>query len=161
MSLPGTTTLKLAIGILCALALALLIHERNRWKATATLRQQQVAAQKAAHAATVANYRAAAEQARQADAANAERVRRAQARINERTADDFESRIAAARARSRQLQRQAGSTAADSGAGRAAPVPALSAAARTADQAAGEDRLSASEHRRQAEIAPPSARTML
>lgn len=145
MTLPGTTTLKLAIGILCALALALLIHDRNRWKSTAALRQQQVAAQQAAHAATVANYRAAAEQARRADAANAARVRRAQARINERTADDFESRIAAARARSRQLQRRAGSAAADPGAGRAAAVPALSAAARAAHQAAGEDRLSASD----------------
>lgn len=157
MTLPTATTLKLAIGILCALALALLIHDRKRWKSTAALRQQQVAAQQAAHAATVANYRAAAEQARRADAANAERVRRAQARINERTADDFESRIAAARARSRQLQRQAGSAAADPRAGRAAPVPALSAAARAAHQAAGEDRLSASGHRPQAEIAPPGA----
>ncbi len=52
MILPDATTLKLLIGILCALALALLVHDRNRWKSTATLRQQQVVAEKAAHLAT-------------------------------------------------------------------------------------------------------------
>ena len=145
MTLPNATTLKLAIGIVCALALALLVHDRNRWKSTATLRQQQVVAEKAAHLATVANYRAAAAQAREADAANAARVRLDQARINERISDDFESRIAAARARSGQLRRQQPSAAADPRSGRAAPVPALPAAALAAPQAAGENGLPASD----------------
>ena len=150
MSLPATATIKLAIAIVCALALALLVSDRNRWKSTASLRQQQVVAEKAAHLATVANYRAAAEQARRDDAANAARVRLAQARINERTADDFETRIAAARARAAgldgdRLRGQAASAAADPGRGRAAPVPGLPAAAQGAAQAAGEDGLPAAD----------------
>ncbi len=143
MILPDATTLKLLIGILCALALALalLVHDRNRWKSTATLRQQQVVAEKAAHLATAASYRAAAAQAREADAANAQRVRHEQARINERISDDFETRIAAARARSNQLRHEAASAAADRGNRRAAPVPGLPAAAGGAAEAAGENRL--------------------
>ena len=141
MTLPNATMFKLVAGILFALALALLISDRNRWKATATLRQQQIAAEKAAHSATVAYYRIAADQARRADAANAERVRRDQAAINERTADDYEKRIADARARAGQLQRPQRSAAADSGAGRAAPMPALPAAAAGIAEGAGQDRL--------------------
>jgi hypothetical protein len=141
MTFPNATTLKLAIGIACALALALLVHDRNRWKSTAALRHQQVVAEKAAHSATAANYRAAAAQAREADAANAARVERKQARINERTADDFESRIAAARARADELRDQATGAAADPRSGGAAAVPGLSASAGGAAEAAGEDRL--------------------
>jgi hypothetical protein len=141
MTVPSATTIKLAIGIACALALAILIHDRNRWKSAAAVRAQQVAAEQGAHAATVASYRAAAERARQADAAHAASVRIEQARINERTANDFESRIADARNRARRLQQQAESAAADPGAGRAAPVPGLPAAAGGAAQAAGEDGL--------------------
>lgn len=40
MTLLNATMVKLATGILLALALALLIHDRNRWKTTATLRQK-------------------------------------------------------------------------------------------------------------------------
>ena len=141
MSLPNALAVKLIAAILFVAALGLLVSDRNRWKGVATLRQQQVVAEKAAHSATVANYRAAAEQARRADAANTERVRREQAAINERTADDYEKRLADTRARARELQRQAGSTAAHPGAGRAARLPALPASARGAAEAAGEDRL--------------------
>ena len=131
-------TLKLAIGIAFALALALLVNDRNRWKSTAALRQQQVAAEKAAHSATVANYRAAAAQARAADAANAARVRIEQARINERTANDYEIRIAAARARADELRRHAQSAATDGGSGGAAAVPALPASSGSASEATRE-----------------------
>jgi hypothetical protein len=137
-------SLKLVIGIAAALMLALLINDRNRWKSTAALRQQQVAAEKAAHSATVANYRAAAEQARRGDAANAARVKASQAAINERTKDAFESRIAAARAHAGRLRLQAGNEA-DPRSGAAAPVPRLPAAAGGASQAAGEDGFSRSE----------------
>ena len=144
-AIPPWLTVKLAVAIGCALLLALLIHDRNRWKAAATLRQQQVVAEKAAHLATVANYRAAAEQARAADLANVARAKADQAAINERTADEFESRIAAARARaasiaSGRLRLDSGAEADPGGRG-AAPVPALSASAEGAAEAAGEDRL--------------------
>ncbi len=145
MTFPNAAMVKLAIGIICALALALLVNDHNRWKSTAVLRQQQAVAEKAAHLATVANYRAAAAQAPQADAANARRVEREQVRINERIEDDFESRIAAARLRSGELRRQAGSTAANPGAGRAAPLPGLPAATDAAPEAAGQNGLPAAE----------------
>ena len=141
MTALNAATLKLVTGIAFVLALTLLVHDRNRWKSTASLRQQQVAAEKAAHSASLANYRAASAQAREADAANAARVEREQARINERTADDFESRIAAARARAGGLRSQATGAAAGPGSGAAAPVPRLPAAAGGVAEAPGEDRL--------------------
>lgn len=145
MMLPGATALKLAIGIACALAVALMIGDRNRWKSIAALRQQQVVAEKAAHLATIANYRAAAAQAREADAINAGRVRIEQARINERISDDFESRIAMARARSGRLQQQRQSAAADPRGGRAQAVPGLPIAPGGAAEGAGESRLPSSD----------------
>lgn len=137
----NTTTMKLAIGIACALALALLVQDRNRWSSAAALRQQELVAERSAHSATIANYRAAAAQAREADAANAARVAHAQAAINERTADDYESRIAAARATAERLRRETAAAAAGHGGGGAAPLPRLPAPARSAPQTAGEDGL--------------------
>jgi hypothetical protein len=133
---------KLGLALVTALALALLVHDRNHWKGQAVLRQQQLVQSKAAFDQTVANYRAAAQQARAADAVNAARVKTAQAAISERTADDYETRIAAARADAQRL-RDNPTAAADSGAGRAAPMPGLPAAPERASQAAGEDELSA------------------
>ncbi len=147
---PSNLVMKLVAGLCALLLLALLVNDRNRWKATASLRQQQVVAEKAAHSATVANYRAAVEQARQADAANVARVKAEQSAINERTADDYESRIAAARAVYERLQREARSPA-HSGAGGAAPVPGLPPSAGADAQGPGEiglphsDRLLATE----------------
>ena len=133
---------KLGAALIASLAFALLIHDRNHWKAEAALRQQQLAQSKAAFDQTVAGYRAAAEQARAADAANAARVKTEQATINERTADDYQIRIAAARADAQRL-RDNPTAAADSGAGRAAPMPGLPPAPERASQAAGEDEFSA------------------
>lgn len=137
-------SLKLVIAIAAALMLALLVNDRNRWKAKTAHYSDLLAGERAAHGATVANYRAAAEQARRADASNAARVKAEQAAINERTANDYETRIAAARARADSLRRQsrAGTGA---GGGGAAPVPGLSAATEGTAQAAGQDRLSQSE----------------
>jgi hypothetical protein len=132
---------KLALGIACLLALALLVHDRNRWQAKAAQYAALLAAERGAHAGTVAAYRAAAQQARQADIANAARVRSRQAAINERSEDAFEKRLADARAAAGRLRPQAGAAAGHPGAGRAAPVPGLSPAAGRAAQAAGEDRL--------------------
>ena len=144
IAFPERLALKLVIGLAAALMLALLIGDRNRWKSKASHYSGLLAAERGAHSATVAGYRAAAGQARAADAANEARVKASQAAINERTANDYESRIAAARAYSDRLRRQARANA-DSGAGRAAPMPRLSAAAGVTAEAAGENRLSRAE----------------
>src|SRR5437763_1915450 len=60
--------------------------------------------------------------------------------ISERTANDFEARLADARVRAGRL-RQLATSATDSGGRRAAPVPGLSAAPGGPAQAAGQDRL--------------------
>ena len=135
--------LKLILGITCALALALLVHDRNRWKAAAGERQQRLVAEQVAHAGTIANYRAAAEQARQADRANAERVRARQAAINRRSEDAYEKRLADARAAAGRLRLQASAATGDPGNRRAAPVPRLPAAAGGPAETAGQDRLPA------------------
>jgi hypothetical protein len=137
--------LKLILGLACALAIAVLIHDRNRWKAKTAAYAEMLAGERAAHVGTVATYRAAAEQARRADIANAERVKARQAAINQRSEDAYEKRLADARAAAGRLRLPAGAAAAHPGAGRAAPVPGLSAAARSPAQAAGEDRLPVAE----------------
>jgi hypothetical protein len=142
---PGRLALRLFAGIGCALLLALLVHDRNHWKAKAAEYSQRLAAERAASAATVANYRAAAERARREDSENLARVRAEQAAINEGSTNDFESRIAAARARSGELRAKTGSAAADSGGRGSAPVPGVPAAAGAIAQGAGEDRLPQSE----------------
>jgi hypothetical protein len=139
----GTTWLYKILGAaLAAAAILWLVQSRDHWRdearGNATLYQQA----QAASAVTVANYRAAADQARREDAANVARAQAEQAAISERTTDDFESRIASARALADRLRKQAGSAAADPGAGRAAPVPGLSVAAAGTAQAAIQDRLS-------------------
>src|SRR4029453_12681572 len=91
-------TLKLIFGIACALALALLVHDRSRWKAKTAHYVEMLSAERAAHAAAVANVRAATEQARQADRANVERIKALQSAINQRSESDYERRIADARA---------------------------------------------------------------
>jgi hypothetical protein len=116
IAIPDRLALKLLAAIGCALLLVLLVHDRNRWKAKTEHYATVSAAERAAHSATVANYRAAAEQARRADAENAARVKAEQGAINERTANDFTSRIAAARARADELRRSARA---------AEPIPAL------------------------------------
>jgi hypothetical protein len=133
--------LKLVIGLGCVLLLVLLVQDRNRWKARTAHYAELLAGERAAHSATVANYRAAAEQARRADAANIARVEAAQADINQRSKHDYQSRIAVARAAAQRLRGDQ-SAATDPGRGGAAPVPALPAAAGRAAEAAGAHGLS-------------------
>lgn len=130
--------LKLVLAIACALAVALLVYDRNRWKAAAAERRDRLVAEQTAHAGTIANYRAAAEAARQADLANVERVKAAQAAINERSANAFEKRLADARSAAGRLRGRPAAPA-DPGRGRAAPVPGLPAAAAGIAETAGED----------------------
>lgn len=141
IALPSRLALKLVIGIGCALLLALLLHDRNRWKAKTAHYAEILAGERAAHSATVAGFRAAAEQARRADAANAVRVKSEQAAINHRSKHDYQSRIAVVRAAADRLRGSQGA-AADPGRGGATLVPGLPSAAARAAEAAREDRFS-------------------
>jgi len=130
------------IAVSLALGLLLLIQkgETRHWRKESAGFERLYRNEQAAFAGTLANYRAAAESARAADRANAARVAAEQRSINERTTNDFEARLAAARAAALRLRIDA-RAAAGSGPGGSAPVPGIPAPARSAAQAAGEDRL--------------------
>ena len=132
-------------GIAAAICLSLLLvvqkGETRRWRHQSAEHERLYRAEQAAFAATVANYRAAADAARAADKAAAERVIAAQRAINERTEDEYEARLAAARALAGRLRNQAHVAAADRGSSRSAPMPGLSTAPSGAPQAARQDRL--------------------
>ena len=138
IGVPERLAMKLVIAVGCALLLVLLVHDRNRWKAKTSHYAELLAAERASHGATAANVRAATERARRADADNAARVRAEQADINERTQDEMDRRLAAARAAAERLRNDPGA-AAHRGGGRATPLPSLSAAAGKADETAGQD----------------------
>lgn len=131
-------------GLAASLILALLLLaakiDGRHWRKQAAQFEQLYRGEARAHGATVANYRAAADRARAADRANAARVEAAQRSINERTAYDFEIRLAAARVRAGGL-RPSAQARADLGLGGAADLSRLSPAARGLAQTAGEDRL--------------------
>ena len=131
-------------GIAASFVLAVLLviqkAETRRFRNESSRFEQLYRSEQSAFATTVANYRTAAEAARAHDLANAQRVAAEQHAINERTADEFEARLADARARADRLRREA-AAAADPGSRSDASLPALSASARGVDQAAGEDRL--------------------
>lgn len=93
---------------LAALSILWLIDSRAYW-------QDRAKAEQAAHSQTVANYRAAATKAKADDAANKARVEAEQRTINERTAREYEARIADARARYSSLLPHAGSVASSTG----------------------------------------------
>ncbi|MFP5329684.1 MAG: hypothetical protein ACLGHC_06050 [Alphaproteobacteria bacterium] len=137
-------SLKLVIAVSLALMVALLVSDRNRWKAKTAHYSGLLASERSAHAATVANYRAAAERARREDAANAARVKAAQDAINERTVSEFETRIAAARASARRM-RADDPASRRTGGSSATPLPGLPAPAGGVAQAASEDGLSRSD----------------
>ena len=137
------------IGIAAGLALLVLLviakGETRRWRKQSAQFEQLYRVEQAAFARTVANYRAAADSARAADKANAERVKAQQHAITERIANDYETRLAAARAHAARLQLAAGAAATDPCAGRGAPVPGLPAARCGPAPAAGQDRLPAAD----------------
>ena len=134
----------LAASICLAFILLLQKGETHHWKKQSGQFEQLYHADQAAFAQTIAGYRAAADAARAADRAAAERVRAEQATINERTANAYETRLAAARARADELRRDPRAAAHSGGRG-TAPVSTLSAAAGGAYEAAGEGRLSSPE----------------
>jgi hypothetical protein len=114
----------LAVGLALAVLLVVQKGETRHWKKQSASFEQLYATERAALAGTVANYRAAAETARSADKANAARVAADQRAINERTASDYETRLAAARARANRLQFAAKGSA-DPGPRGGAPMPAV------------------------------------
>ena len=127
----------------CAVLVGLFLIQRaetRHWKKQSARHEQLYRAEQSALAGTIANYRAATEAARTADRAHAERVAAEQRAINERTLDDYQTRLAAARARADGLRQQARVTT-DRGSRRSSPMPPISIAAGGAAQAAGEDRL--------------------
>ena len=131
----------LAVGIALALLLVIQKGETSHWKRQSGHFEQLYGQQQTALATTVANYRTAAEQARAADQANGQRVAAVQRSINERTSNDFEARLAAARLSAQRLRSESAGTATDPGTGGGASVPGLSASAGRPAQGAGEDRL--------------------
>ncbi|MGN6849689.1 MAG: hypothetical protein ACTHJK_09500 [Sphingomicrobium sp.] len=135
------------IAVSLALAIMLLIQkgETRDWKKQSASFEQLYRDEQAAFSTTVADYRAAADQARAADEANAGRVAAEQKSINQRTANDYENRLDAAHALAQRLRDQAASAAANSGAGANASMSGLPAAAGGAAQGTGQDRLSLDE----------------
>jgi hypothetical protein len=136
-------------GIAASLALAagLIVAkiDARHWKKQSASFEQLYRQEQAAFATTTANYRAAAETARAADQANSARVAAEQRAINQRSSDDYQTRLAAARAAAVRIGsgrlRLDTDAAADTGAGGGASMPGVSAAAGGAAQAAAQDRL--------------------
>jgi hypothetical protein len=130
MSLLRLLNIQGIAGIAVALALGVLLMiqkgETRHWRKQSGQFEQLYHQEQVALAGTVANYRAAAEQARASDQANAHRVQAQQAAINKEQSDEFEARIADARARARRLQPHAAGSA-DPGSRAGAAVPGLSA----------------------------------
>jgi len=135
--IPRLLNVQGAFGIAASLALLglLLIQkgETRHWRKQAQGFETLYRGEQQSHAQTIANYRAAAETARRADAANRDRVLSAQADINERTIHAYEARVGDARARVDRLRSETGAAAIDRGGVRATPLPAAGAAARATD----------------------------
>ncbi|MFL6758468.1 hypothetical protein [Sphingomonas sp.] len=133
-------------GIAASVALAILLlvqkAETRHWRKQSASFDQLYRQEQSAFATTVANARAAADQARAADQANNRRVAADQRTINERTENDLEARLAAVRTRAERLRVQP-EAATNPRNGRNASMPALSAAAGGAAEAADQGRLSA------------------
>jgi hypothetical protein len=141
LNVQGIAGLAVAAGL--ALLLVLAKVDARHWKKQAGQYDQLYRAEQAAFATTVADLRAAAEQARHADEANLVRVNAQQSAITERTANDFEARIVAARAYAGGLRKNSASAAAP-GPGRVTSLPPVPATARSSVESPREDGLSGS-----------------
>jgi hypothetical protein len=131
----------LAVSLSLAILLVIQKGETRHWRRSSGQFEELYRGEQASFAATVANYRAVAETARAADRANLARVGAQQRAISERTSNDFEARLAAARLSAQRLRGEAGVAAADPGARGTAAMSGLPAAPAGAAQAAREDRL--------------------
>lgn len=135
-------------GLVVAAGLALLLilakADARHWQNQAGQYDQLYRAEQAAFATTVADYRAAADQARKADQANIARVAAQQSDITERTANDYEARIAAARAAADRLRANPEAPA-NPGAGGSPSLPGIPPSAGSVAQAARQDGLPGSD----------------
>jgi len=92
----------LAASVVRALRLIAAKVDGRHWRRQSAEFEQLYRAEVQAHAASLANVRAATERARAEDRANAAHVRSAQNQISERIHDDFEARLADARRKAAQ-----------------------------------------------------------
>jgi hypothetical protein len=134
----------IAAGVALSVLLLIQKGETSHWKKQSASFEQLYHSEQAAFATTITDTRAAADEAQAADRANAQRVAADQAAINQRTKDEFENRLAAARAAGQRLRLES-EAAADPGARGSASMPSLSASAGGVAQAAVEDELSVDE----------------
>jgi hypothetical protein len=132
-------------GLAATLCLGLLLilqkGETRHWRKQSASLEKLYRGEQAAFAETVASYRAAADRARLADQANADRVATEQRAINERISHDYDTRLAAARSLAQRLRVQAASARADPGRRAGAAMPALPASSSGASQGSRENRL--------------------
>lgn len=110
--------------ILASLLLCAKLDTRH-WRKQSARYEQLYRDSSAAHAGTIANYRAATAAAEAADRAAVTRIETTQRSINGRSADALDTRLADARARAQRLRLQDRSAATDPGSGAAAAVPGL------------------------------------
>ena len=135
------------VGVALVLLIMLTVQklEAVRWQKESTRFETLYRDEQAAFAVTVSNARTAADTARAVDRANAERVAAEQRTINERTTNDFEARLAAARADAANISlgrlRLHAQGTADPGARGSAAVPGVPAATANLAQGPGQDRL--------------------
>ncbi len=129
----------IAVSVLLLGLFLIKAGEARRWHKQSDRFERSYLAEQGARAETIANYRAAVETARNNDRAHAARIAADQRTISERTSHDLEARLADARARAFRLQPASRAPAAAGGGGRAAPVPAVGAAAGAAGCATEED----------------------
>lgn len=125
-----------ALGLIIAGLLIYAVVVTNQRDAA----RAETVAERNAHAATVANYRRAAEEAARRDAENKARVEAEQRAANERIRHDYEARIAAVREQYDRLLRERAR--AGSGGAGVAPVPPRGAAPARPDAAPGDNGLS-------------------
>lgn len=130
----------IGVALVLLILLAVQKFETRHWKKQSASFEQLYRQEQSAFATTVANYRAAADRARAADVANSARVAAEQGAINERTHDEYEARIAAARAAAQRLRIRS-QAAPDPGAGRDASMPGISTSSAGTPEAPREDRL--------------------
>jgi ribosomal protein L12E/L44/L45/RPP1/RPP2 len=131
----------LVVSFCLGVLLILQKGETRHWRKQSGQFEQLYRGEQVAFAGTVANYRAAAEQARAADRAAAERVQAEQEDINERSNHALDSRLADARTRARRLRVEAAGRTTDPGARGGSPMPRFSPASPGTDQATGENGL--------------------
>ena len=123
----------IAVGFTLLIMLTVQKLEAVHWKKQSESFERLYQQEQAAFATTVADARLAAEQARAADQANARRVSAEQSAITERTVNDFEARLAAARADAQRLRVQP-EAAARPGARRSPSMPCVPAPSASADK---------------------------